>query len=85
MAGVADFILLSILHGDGAAVMADYGAVATMAEAITVAVTGVAAMAVTTDQTAFTALRETEVLTVQAIRAEAIIAAAEEAAIMVPA
>ena len=79
MAGAVDFILLSILHGDGAAVMADYGAVASMAVAITAADTGVVVtVADITDPTAFTALSATEVPTDQATRAEATITDPEE-------
>lgn len=81
MAMVADFILLSTLHGDGAAVTEDYGAVASMVVDTMAAVTAVDI----TDPTASTVLRETEVPSVQAMQAEAIIAVdQEEEPTMVP-
>lgn len=86
MAMVADFILLSTLHGDGAAVTEDYGAVASMVVDTMVVDTMAAVTAVDiTDPTASTVLRETEVPSVQAMQAEAIIAVdQEEEPTMVP-
>ena len=77
MAGVADFILLSILPGDGAAVMADYGAEVTTEVVIMAEVT----VEVTTE-IVLIVLRETGDHNVQAILEEVIILGQEEVPIM---
>ena len=80
---MAAFILLSILPGDGAAVMADYGAEASMEVAIMAAVIMAAAGAAVTDLTASTDQHTTEIAEVEIlIIQEEETAMAEEAIIM---